>query len=165
MRTVVFQLLLLLTTLAWAGGEVPWPKNFEQDVAIRELGGVWVSQNFNDPQIIYFFAVERATVEVNCALTLRLYEIDAIGGKMIAAGNTPFCSSAERQINFMMYDNNGRARNWVSIVGLTKPSDSTTPGVQNLGLTQFKVPKVEEDKVETASDEKILQDTFYKVSN
>jgi hypothetical protein len=135
MRLAIFQIVMLMTVVSWAGGEVPWPVESQQSIAIRELSGVWTSQHLEDPQRMYYFSLERGGVSESCPFILRVFEVNTQSGDLMTIGGGVFCSAFIKDIKIVMYDSYGTARNYLEIVGLEKPQQSNFMGVQLLGIT------------------------------
>lgn len=153
MKLLISLLMFVASASSWAGTEVPWPLYAQQNIQIREIEGMWVSQHLDNPQLMYYFTMERAEIVVGCPLILRIYEINSESGAVISQGSRLMCSNTAKSVSFVMYDEHGRARNQVRIVGLIKPVESEFLGAQLLGFSVFSF----------GPDAEVLaQDTFYK---
>lgn len=152
MRLAVFLPLLLISALSWAGGEVPWPKEDQQNIALRELGGMWVSQHLDAPQRLFYFNIERGGISEACPFVMRTFEVDADTKVVRTAGGGVFCTDQLDAITIVMYDFEGIAQNYLKLVGLKMPAQGSFNGTQMLGITLTTFE----------SDPRIIfQDTFY----
>jgi hypothetical protein len=155
MKAVLVSLMLLFSAASWAGGEVPWPKDNLQDIDLRNMGGLWVSQHLDSPQRLFFFNLERGGITDACPFVLRAFEVDVQTSELVSAGGGVFCSQHLDAMTIVMYDFSGHAQYNLHLVGLRKPVDSSYLGAQMLGVTL------------TTFETKpsfILQDSFYMVS-
>jgi hypothetical protein len=155
MRVALLPLLLLASAVSWAGGEVPWPKDSEQAIYLREMGGLWVSEHLDAPQRMFFFNLERGGISEACPFVLRAFEVDTATNTLITAGGGVFCSDKLDVVTILMYDFDGKAQNYMTLTGLKKPATSSFMGYQMLGVTLFTYG---------AKPEVIIQDTFYMIS-
>jgi len=156
MRQLIVIAMTLFSIGAQAGGsEVPWPKDSEQYLQVRDLGGVWVSQHLDAPQVVYYFSLERGGISELCPFILRVFEIDSVTGQVLTTGGGVYCSETIDRIVLVLYDSNGQARKYLDIVGLIKPQEMDVLGPQLLGFTAMELRP--ESKI-------IYQDTFYKYS-
>ncbi len=155
MRKMLFSMLMLISVAGWAGGEVPWPKESQEDIQLRDLGGLWVSKTLDTPQRMFYFSLERGGISEACPYILRVFELDSKNSHIIAAGGGVYCQEQVEAIAIVMYDFEGHARNSLNLVGLRKPAGSFELGNQLLGVT-----------LSTYGDEPsvLAQDTFYMIS-
>jgi len=149
-------LLMFVCAVSWAGGEVPWPKEDQQNISLRSMEGMWLSEHLDAPQQLFYFNLERGGISDECPFVLRAFEVNPVTKQLVSAGGGVFCSESVEAITMIMYDFDGHARNYLQIVGLRKPAHSTFGGSQLLGMilsTYGETPTM------------ITQDTFYLSSH
>lgn len=148
--------ILMFAQVVWSGGsEVPWPESQQREVIVKDLQGLWVSQNLDSPKHAFDIKVHQANFDFSCPYVVSISEISPFTGNVQTNDVDVICASFPRKVTFILSDELGQPRHYVEIVGLEKPKEAKEIGRQYLGITVYNYGIIQE---------KIYEDVFYKLS-
>lgn len=126
---------VFFTLTSWAGTEVPWPITSQEAVRVSDLTGTWVSMNLKSPGYLYFFSfTANKYSDGDCPYLLKVEQMNPFEQQVISKGWSTVCQVNQTSITFKLYDNYGRMRNRLEIIGVRKDENEGGLGKQYLGV-------------------------------
>lgn len=156
-RVKVLVMSLFVAVSAYAGGDVPWPIASQEAVRISDLTGTWVSMNLQSPGYLYFFSFSANKFGSNsCPYLLTVEEMNPFEQQIVSKGWSTVCQVNQTSITFKLYDNAGKLRNRLDIVGIRKDQNESGIGKQYLGVLIYNGG---------TRPQLVAADTFFKYSD